>query len=1305
MNEEIQTKDYPTISIIRGFPEVALEYCRTQQSENPKSIASMHNAYVNYTIMLQQFATGARPVSAIFSDPMCLDLESGLVLVSDKVVIESRSFRLLPLTEIALQQWGKYLEHLAYLAVRLANKPGSRPITYSIERLLSGSNTQKIPLCFYLSEDLRNTINITKGHLDTLYSTVLDMPSNISRTLLATESEESGLTGTDIEILLGHNESVGLDDPFGNVAMRAPLEYLGASRKVLDSNFDGYQWKVLAGPFSRKGAIKRVPSSNKEFDSPHDEKIFGFEARFLRRHELAKKARHVVKDAFIEIFPEEIPMHPNKASLNKLRERVVKGARGARVSENWALRILYKRLTKELRGKSWTKQLKRRYALEPEPSPFGPNSLVRYKDAKAVRLRFADYLEKQGRKSASVDAAVRLAELTIHVALSTRIGEASRLQQLWRGAVKARVKIGELEVIEIPLSGGSDDGDPATHRIVLDDFSKYLLFGLIHSVDEVSLLALTADDIESALSRLAKALSLAETKKNDVWAVLADLSQSLALFEVKGVYREILSRRTPSRTLPLEAIIRLRHQSAYPMDGSATATYAVEAMGNITQRVVLERGPFGTVVQGFKEEFRSIVELTKKEIPSAKKLSKTRKALLSKKIRLYMTESNLPFSLYVLCSWCVRLCDHRTIYGHEIVFGTVVKYTRLILHVILNNPEMREMETWNTDQYGDFYSGLIEGGFPGSDGTLPGRLMDFDAQVCSTRPRIGKLDWSDVLSVQARDADGAERKIDANIVTEAEYEAVLDVIFALHSVPHTERYQIATLLILGFRFGLRWAEAFYLQVRDVQYSDDLSHVYINVRSNELRELKSLAGRRRIPLIKALSKKEKEILSVLIRHAEVWRAENSDAQLMKDSAAAQGLLPESRVSSLINDMLKGVSGNPLLHYHHCRHTFASRMILVAFADTDCPAYCHLFSDLAGDYMHSENLDEVWCMDASETRKLRAISTLLGHVSSVTTIIYSHVFDALTYMNAVEHYDVENLHLAAYVLGKSHPTVSRQLYRTLENRPLEKFMPMKHYYKGPKVFQPYELPFIPAIEGNRITKAESPHFNLLQVHDLLVSFGRQRSALVSGSTWMISADELELYNIAREVEFNSGYTRYGLVLLSPTTLQQAVLDELPEYFENQEEDLYLREQIVAIAGIMSTIEATPDTLNTMGNMLLAWQGAYFHRTPYFIFENVGSLTSFLEGVKLLPLNNVRWDLLLPSKDEGEFSTSGVLNAYPNLVTLTDQIVRLSPGRGRVYESARVGLRLQKHPGLSMSREGMSRVLFTLLVWLDNTKQYSA
>ncbi|RLA44906.1 MAG: hypothetical protein DRR06_08545 [Gammaproteobacteria bacterium] len=1305
MNEEIQTKDYPNISIIRGFPQVALGYYRTQQSENPKSIALMHNAYVNYTIMLQQFATGARPINAIFSDPACLDLKSGLVLVSDKVVIESRAFRLLPLTEIAVQQWEKYLEHLAYLAARLANKPGSRPITYSIQRILSGSNSQKIPLCFYLSEDLQNTINITKGHLDTLYSTVLDMPSNISRTILATESEESGLTGTDIEILLGHNESVGLDDPFGHVAMRAPLEYLGFSRKVLESNFDGYQWKVLAGPFSRKGAIKRVPSSNKKFDSPHDEKVFGFEARSLRRHELAKKARRVVKDAFIEIFPEEIPRQPSKAALTKLRHRVVKGSREAGVSETWALRILYKRLTKELKGKSWTKQLKRRYALEPEPSPFDPNSLVRYKDAKAVRLRFADYLEKQGRKSAGVDAATRLAELTIHVALSSRVGEVSRLQQLWRGAVKARVKIGELEVLEIPLPGGSDDEYPVTHRLVLDDFSKYLLFGLFQGVDDVSLRALTADDIESALFKLGKALGLVETKKNDVWAVLADLSQSLALLEVKGVYREILSRRTPSRTLPLEAIIRLRQQSVYPMDGSATATYAVEAAGNRTQRVVLERGPFGTVVRGFKKEFRNIVEATKEEIPSAKKLSESRKALLSKKMKLYMTESNMPFSLYVLCSWCVRLCDHRTIYGHEIVFGTVVKYTRLILHVILNNPEMREMEAWNTDQYGDFYSGLIEGGFPGSDSTLPGRLMDFDAQVCSIRARVGELDWSGVLSVKPRDADSAERKIDANIVTEAEYEAVLSAIMALHSLPHTERYQIATLLILGFRFGLRWAEAFYLQVRDIQYSDDLSHLYINVRSNELRELKSIAGRRRIPLIKALSGKEKEILSVLIRHAEVWRGEDSDAQLTKDSEVAHGLLHESRASSLINGMLKAVSGNPLLHYHHCRHTFASRMMLVAFADTDCPLYCQLFSNLASDYISAENLDEVWCRGASDTRKLRAISTLLGHVSPVTTIIYSHVFDALTYLNAAEHYDVQNLHLAAYVLGKSHSTVSRQLYRTLENRPLEKFMPMKHYYKGAKVFQPYEPPFMPAIEDNGIVNSESPHFNLLQVHDLLVSFGRQRSALVSGSTWMISADELELYNIARNVEFNSGYTRYGLVLLSPTALQQSVLDELPDYFENQEEDLYLREQIVAIVGVITSIEANPDTRNTMGNMLRAWQGAYSHRDPYLIFEDIVSLTGFLEGVKLLPLKNMRWNLLLPSKDEGEFSTSGVLNAYSNLVTLTDQIVRLSPGRGKVYESARVGLRLQKNPGLSMSREGMSRVLFTLLVWLDKTQQYSA
>ena len=88
-----------------------------------------------------------------------VDLEAGLILVSDKVVIESRAFRLLPLTSIAVGQLEYLRQHLEVMAVKLNTRRDSKLIAYSIERLLNGVGSQKVPLCFHLRDDLTGTVD------------------------------------------------------------------------------------------------------------------------------------------------------------------------------------------------------------------------------------------------------------------------------------------------------------------------------------------------------------------------------------------------------------------------------------------------------------------------------------------------------------------------------------------------------------------------------------------------------------------------------------------------------------------------------------------------------------------------------------------------------------------------------------------------------------------------------------------------------------------------------------------------------------------------------------------------------------------------------------------------------------------------------------------------------------------------------------------------------------------------------------------------------------------------------------------
>jgi hypothetical protein len=82
-------------------------------------IASAHNAFMIYTLMVLYLGSGHRPVSHPFEYRSDFDLEAGVLWISDKTGRGARGTRLLPLPHCAIAQVQAWIDHLERLRDRL----------------------------------------------------------------------------------------------------------------------------------------------------------------------------------------------------------------------------------------------------------------------------------------------------------------------------------------------------------------------------------------------------------------------------------------------------------------------------------------------------------------------------------------------------------------------------------------------------------------------------------------------------------------------------------------------------------------------------------------------------------------------------------------------------------------------------------------------------------------------------------------------------------------------------------------------------------------------------------------------------------------------------------------------------------------------------------------------------------------------------------------------------------------------------------------------------------------------------------
>lgn len=174
---------------------------RRQPEDDFGSIAARHNAFTTYCLMLLYFATGHRPVGHPFERLGDMDLQSGLIWISDKTSTANRGARMLILPQTAQQQLQFWCAHLRRLHHVIATH--HQPlISARIEAALTPISQDQAPLFFYLDVNdsiLESSVAVQRKALQEILPTALNWSRHVLRSALI-----SRVSGELIDAWMGH---------------------------------------------------------------------------------------------------------------------------------------------------------------------------------------------------------------------------------------------------------------------------------------------------------------------------------------------------------------------------------------------------------------------------------------------------------------------------------------------------------------------------------------------------------------------------------------------------------------------------------------------------------------------------------------------------------------------------------------------------------------------------------------------------------------------------------------------------------------------------------------------------------------------------------------------------------------------------------------------------------------------------------------------------------------------------------------------------------------------------------------------
>jgi integrase len=277
----------------------------------------------------------------------------------------------------------------------------------------------------------------------------------------------------------------------------------------------------------------------------------------------------------------------------------------------------------------------------------------------------------------------------------------------------------------------------------------------------------------------------------------------------------------------------------------------------------------------------------------------------------------LSIGVQLLAHWMLSLLQNGSRYKRNLEVKTVRQYTSNLARLpdLLGNDNLLE---YGIEELLDLYQTLLQNAPTAKSRTyLSGRLDEFH-YFLSLRANLPRINIKELYDGPAIGSD-----VDANFITEQEFQQIYSELERQDPKHHRLYKMRRMLLILGYRLGLRRSEAWKLKISQVCGKNRPELLVMG-------KVKSASARRRLPLLKLMPPDEVKVfldwVAVLKREQGKAPDSHSNAYLFCSDLSEYELTKESLLFDPLHDVMRAVTNDLHLRFHHLRHSLASSQLI-------------------------------------------------------------------------------------------------------------------------------------------------------------------------------------------------------------------------------------------------------------------------------------------------------------------------------------------------------------------------------------------
>ena len=1277
----------------------------------------IHNAYTAYTSLLLLQGTGHRPVI----DPFCyrndICLSENFVIIEDKVMVEDNRFRLTILPKIAKDQITSYINHLKWLISHLSQNNKHLTLCHNIEKNIFSDTVKSkrnLPFLFFLKRK-GNSIkpySVSENTLSDILNELWPFPLNIPRHLMSTSIRYKyieGLLSNNpsciqtiplIEQNLGHTES--LETPFSKSMVLSPSEFIKELQETINIDLISQGWKVLTPRrhFVDLSSIKRKRSiDNRSYP------LLGPVARRKERLKNKDKDKSVVRNALQQYKIDDIERNPTL--IEHIKSSILDASIECPERISHRLLLLWKYLLRVKRHNTNLKVPSRLLVIKKDPSPFTEACVDEYRRSKALREGFIKYLETQGRNTdkTNISKTRRVAEIIISASLFDAITNLNIIHSL---------------LDTTPTI--TNEGEYAYFNII--DSNKVKSFGVFRwmmqplSASLVNSLKLYDSDISSnkLIKKEVKSIlhQILDIRYKHPIESLCKLSQSYWLFHLPPYLREIRTGNTDTSPLKEASFVRVLRNEVIAGDNNKPVNSINSQTTLDNNLIAFNRSSYEhTSCIQYSSDLRFIISESRNHIGKRNKsASRSKKEYLLSCIEDKLSSNTIhPEIGIALLHWGRKLITKGTdLYG-PIRFNTVHQYLSMLSHYLLDVVGPSSFINKTPIYYEEIYSLIIETTKQKNKSKLRNNLKDFHTFLHNLKV-VPLLDWSVITS---DNTDPTNSDNNAIIVTPDEYYTCLDTLKQMGDtgkIDKTLSGLYSALIILGYRFGLRFGEALYLRYENIQTSDINPFIIIHARNTEFRDIKSDTGIRQIPLIGELSVlEEKTIKAFLFRK----KPRNPKDLIFFDKNDKSDVINPIKTSSDLHALLRHVTGDSSIVFHSLRHSFANRIYLLLLEERI--GNTGSINTLTKINNITTTRSTVELLTGHSSRHhiiLDALAALLGHTSITTTLTsYIHITDFTTYYycSNLKHWDFDSIssidHIASYISLSNHKSISK--HRQRERLSSSGLISLLNLLTK-KTNNPSRIRTVPyrsdtnklVFNNNQYTDFDLQTIESILLHHQLHQFSDSES--LSELFYIDTSIIKRILTSFKSLSNSSGFSAYSTESnsLSPdkesTFLKEtnSIWNILPEYIK----------MISSINGI---------NIQKIINGVDSWGKSYHSTSKYrpLVFDNADKLANYLDALKLLHIPTELFSISIPdygciwathNGNEIKLLTRDITKIYTVKSIKVNKVDIPMQTKYTRSPKSRLGISLEKtskHPIHFQKR--LDRLFFLIGIYLQTTKSH--